>query len=380
MKHEAATTVFAALGPNPAPLAELVWKLGQEGTDVRDAFIVVDARGADYLRRELLDGGVLDELRAHGCNVTVHERLVEAPAGVVLDDDNLEHADVYNAAIWDGARAAIEHAGDGAVVFGLCAGRRRTMTAMSTMAFQLLARPQDRCLDVRVSDRRAEGGGDFYFPTQRAQALVSRQGEAFVARDVGVKLIDVKLPRLRGLLTNDALSSYASALTAGQDAVDDAGIPLLTVDLLNGQVLVDDEPVALSLAMVVWVAALALARREDSNDGWIATTSMTHLTRVAAACVGRMWTEPLQSKPILFLLGNSKEYKNVKDLFFQSDIVKLKADTRKKMTAWCAVHRPKAAALLVPEAKRWKTPGERTSSYQRVALPPERVRIVGLGS
>ncbi len=376
------TTVFAALGPNPAPLAELVWKLGQDGVVVRDAFVVVDARGADYLRSEFFDAGVLDELRAHGCDLTVHVRLVEAPAGVVLDDDNLEHAELYNTAIWDGARAALEHAGDGAVVFGLCAGRRRTMTAMSTMAFQLLARAQDRCLDVRVSDRRAEGGSGFYFPTQRAQSLASRQGEAFVARDVDVKLVDVKLPRLRGLLTNDALTSYASALSAGQEAVDDVAIPMLTVDLVNGKVFVDDEPVALSKTMVLWVAALVLARREASDEGWVAASSTTHVKQIAAACAGRPWTKSIRSKPISLLMGRPSLYKKHEDDDdFLRDLGKLKTDTRTAMAAWCAAHRPLAHTMLVPETAKWKAPGEdATANYQRIAMPPERLKLVGPGS
>ncbi len=377
-----APTVFAALGPNPAPLAELVWKLAQDGVVVRDAFVVVDARGAAYLRSEFFDAGVLDELRAHGCDLTVHVRLVEGPAGVVLDDDNLEHAELYNTAIWDGARVALEHAGDGTVIFGLCAGRRRTMTAMSTMAFQLLARAQDRCLDVRVSDRRAEGGSGFYFPTQRRQSLASRQGEVFVARDVEVKLVDVKVPRLRDLLTNDALTSYASALTAGQEAVDDVAIPMLTVDLINGKVFVDDEPVALRRAMVLWIAALVLARREGSSDGWIATSSTTHVKQIVAACAGRAWTKSIRSKPISLLMGRPNIYKKHEDdADFLLDLGKLKGDMRNAIAAWCAAHRPLAHAVLVPELNKQKAHGEdATASRQRIAMPPERLKLVGFGS
>ncbi len=262
-------TVFAALGPNPAPLAELIWGLHRRGQVAGDLFLVVDPRGHDYLHRELLGSHlVLDELRQL-LNIDlgpekIHERVVEGPAGTVLDDEDPTHAELYNAATWEVAREATAHAGARPVVFGLAAGRRRTMTAMSTMAFQLLAREHDTCVDVRVDDKRAEGGSGFYFPDQQQQTLVSKAGVPFVAREVGVHLVDVHLPRLRSLLPDEAFATYSSALTAGQKAVDAAVPPKLVVDLPHEVVLIDGLPLKLSAAelhLVRHAGACSTSRR-----------------------------------------------------------------------------------------------------------------------
>lgn len=312
-------TVFAALGPNPAPLAELVWRLGRDGVVVTDAFVVVDARGLHYLQRELPP--VLDELRAlFGHHTALHHTLVAAPDGVVLDDDDPDHAARYNDAIWTVARAAIAHAGDDDVVFGLCAGRRRTMTAMTSMAFQLLARAHDRCVDVRVTDCRAEGGSGFYFPEQRAQQLVSRDGERFVAADVDIRIVDVQLPRLRGLLTTDALGSYDEALRVGQARVDEVAVPHLTIDLQSGTLTIDNDVVKMSASNVMWIAALAVARLDDAEGaGWVSSSSVKQLRRVLA---GSSWKKkPLQTKVLKYLLGEEADaYDGVDDPDFLVDL------------------------------------------------------------
>ena len=103
-------TVFAALGPNPAPLVELIWALHRHRNKrVTKIFVVVDASGNDQLQRELLDADrALHELgQVLGFvpdQSMIHTRVVQAPSGIVLDDDDAAHADLYNSAIWDVAR------------------------------------------------------------------------------------------------------------------------------------------------------------------------------------------------------------------------------------------------------------------------------------
>ena len=375
-----AVTVFAALGPNPASLAELVWALHRKrDLVVTDMFLLVDQRGHDYLHTEVLGvGRAFDELRALlGAPLApekIHERVVVAHDGAIADDEDPAFADLYSAAIWQAARDATLHAGHGVVVFGLTAGRRRTMTAMSTMAFQLLARPQDICLDVRVTDKRAEGGSGFFFPEQRQQALASKSGEVFEARDVGVHLVDVQLPRLRGLLSDEALATYASALAAGQAAVDAVAIPLVSIDLVKGDASVDGMVLPLSHSELIWYAALARARR--AGDGWIAASDLSDVRIVVAACGA--WTEAVKSKPLKKLLGDDTLYKKHDDnAELLADLAMLKADTRKRMKAWCTKHRPSCTALLVPEDKRWKVDGT-LAFHQRVVLDKGHIEIVGL--
>ena len=391
-----AVTVFAALGPNPAPLTELIWALHrQRSLLVTDLFLVMDKHCNDRLHWELLDdGGGLHELWLLlgfvPSATTIRERIVQAPSDTALDDEDPAHADLYNAAIWDAARDATAHAGSGVVVFGLTAGRRRTMTAMSSMAFQLLSRPQDLCLDVRVSEKRAEGGSGFYFPEQRRQAIAPNVGAVFHARDVEVRLVNVVLPRLRELVPGDMLATYASALAASQAAVDAAALPRLIVDLAKGEVKVDVVVLELSPSEFIWYAALALARRD--GEGWIAAADLVALRSIADACSAKGWTDKVESDPIRALLGIDLKTKTVtkkgkqskkdqqpyaNDLDLAHELPKLKSDTLKRVKNWCAKNRASCAKLLTPQVKRSHVDGSLTF-HQRLELPSDRIEIVGL--
>ena len=253
-----AAVLFAPLGPNPAPFSELVWALQrQRGLFVEDAVVVVDREAASFLESELLaEGAALDQLRGVlGDRVVSRERLrvqcVVDHAGELFDDDLApDAAAAYARHVWEAARAAIALAGDRPVVFALAAGRRRTMTALATVSAELLARPGDLCLDVRVSDPRVEGGTGFFFPEQLAQMILTSRGLVRAA-EVEVRLVDVALPRLASLLQKEDLTTYASALEAGQRAIDRGPMPRLTVDLVTGTARCDAELLPVSESELV---------------------------------------------------------------------------------------------------------------------------------
>ncbi len=229
--------ICAPIGPNPAPLSELIWALvWQKNWWTHAIRVVADAAGQHYLEREFLaKNAALDQLRATlgddiGDRKTVHIQPLVLPDGADFEtDDNPEHAAIYNAAVWQAAKAAIAESPHGRVVFGLIAGRRRTMTAVQTMVFQLLARPQDVCIDVRVSDRRVEGGTGFFFPDQAYQIIQTQDGPV-AAADVKIHLVEVELPRLSGLLGGQQFDTYEEALAASQTAIKEASPPSLLVD------------------------------------------------------------------------------------------------------------------------------------------------------
>ncbi len=369
-------TVFAALGPNPAPLTELIWALHREGAHVTDAFVVLDDAGHFYLHGELLDGaaprragthGALHALRAQlGVAAVLHETVVEPEGGGRLDVDDPAHAELYHRRVWDAAQAAVAHAGAGQVVFALCGGRLRTTTALTTMAIQLLARPQDRAVDVRVSDARAEGATGFYFPTQDDQALRSRRGEPFVAGEVDVRLTPVRVPRLRELLPASSLVSYEAALEATQAAVDAAALPRLVVDLEVGEARVDGVSLGLSRSALIWYAALAVARRE-AEDGWLAVAHLETVARVMRACASRSWSEEVQDSALRDLLRPTWDRDDL-----VASLAKLRSATGSDVRAWCATHRPRAEPLVAPELSR-----RGRTFVQRLPLPPDRVEIRG---
>jgi hypothetical protein len=251
------------------------------------------------------------------------------------------------------------------------------MTALATVTAELLARPADLCLDVRVSDPRVEGGTGFFFPEQMAQMILTPRGLVRAA-EVVVRLVDVALPRLASLLHKEDLVTYAAALEAGQRAIDRGPMPRLTLDLMTGTAHCDAEALPVSESELVWLAALALARIGDpeADGGWLAARDVAALRPVLEASAARGWTERVRSRPLRALLGSAGESK-VASADAVADLAKLRADTRKRMSVWCKQYRPLASALLVPETRRRWDDGALLAE-QRIALPSNRIRIVGM--
>ena len=99
------------------------------------------------------------------------------------------------------------------LILALVGGRRRTLTVNMATAFQLLARPEDKLVDVRLDPRSADDPKtDFFFPTQRCACAVQDQDGGLVpASQVQVHLIDMRVPRLRHLLRRADLTTFAEA-------------------------------------------------------------------------------------------------------------------------------------------------------------------------
>jgi CRISPR-associated protein (TIGR02584 family) len=266
------------LGPNPAPLAEALWALARHhDLRVRAAFLLTFERGARYLDREFLaPGAALDQLHgALGADVlprgAVHLHRAHDVDGDALDDDSLPpHALAWNEARWRTALAALTAAGDDPVIFALLGGRRRSMSALDAVVFQMLARPQDRLLDVRVSDPRVEGGSGFFFPEQRVRYVKGRDGAMIDARSVAVRLVDLPVPKLRRLLGERPPATYAEALARTDVAVERTP-PMLTIDLAARTARVGEHPLALTSRHLAWYATLALCRGATTGDGAVSS-------------------------------------------------------------------------------------------------------------
>lgn len=249
--------IVAPLGANPAPLLQLVWALHRHWKlSARRILAVVDARGHHYLHAEALSpGGAWEKLQRSLGSTAIDASQVEVvavrtAAGELLPSDEApENAAIYNETAWSAARRAIAEAGADPVIFALVAGRRRTMHVAATVLFQLLARPQDRLVDVRVTERWAEVAGAFYFPEHDAKQP-----------SFDVILVDVQVPRLRSLLRERDLLTYAAALRAGQAAVDASVSSRLLIELPEGKAFVGEEELPLSKAQFVWYATLAQHR------------------------------------------------------------------------------------------------------------------------
>lgn len=359
--------LFAPVDPRTDPLAQMIWALARERQMiVVEAHAVADRHGLNYLEREFLaKGEVLDQMRARlGEELVSQDRFFVhraelADKSLAFDEALPEHADAYHQTLWSAARRAIERAGERRVVFGLLATRRRTMSAMQAAIYQMLARKKDLLLDVRLTDRRAELQGDFFFPEQPSK--VGYQQMEIDPRTVGVVLVDMRLPRLGGALGREALQSYDSAIVASQRAIDSLSPPRLHLDLVEGTAHADQLPLQLSSAELLWYAFLASGRTRWS-PGWVVVGQDGHgvLREFVLPLVGRTWVSKIRTAPLLALIEG--------DWVDDDDLRNMRGKTVQKMKAWCEEHRPDASGWLVPESDGGR--------HQRLALPPENIIIV----
>lgn len=360
--------IAADLGPNPAPVVELAWALYRHRhLRAVQARLLTNAQGASWrgeldhglaLLRGVLEPAVLPAEQVHLARVRAADgRLVE-------DELDPADAEAWTRARWDNFRQAIEAAGERPVVFGLVGGRRRTMGALTSAMAMLLARPQDLCLDVRVSEPRVEGArAGFYFPEQAAPCRDARG--AIDPAAVRVHLVELRLPRLRQLLVQHDLHTYEQALAATGVALDRLVEPTLVVDVPGERVELDGQRVALSEGQFLCYAVLALARVESSNEGWVSREEQEVLLRRvmrarAAGAVGG-W------EPVSTYLR--KLYQD--EAIDETDLSKLRADARTRLRQHCQQARTVRPDLVVPEKRRSKE----HSHQQRIALDPTRITV-----
>jgi hypothetical protein len=333
--------VVAPIGPHSAPLGGLIRVLYQERSmAVAHAYLVAGARELKAIHDDVLDSGrLLDRLREMlGDQILDHDGVhlvpVHGAGGEILEDDLLpEHASCFREALWNAARDAIARAGSRPVVFAMLHGARRTAAALVGAFYQLLARPQDVLLDVRILP-----GTD------------------------GVRLVELELPRLAGLVGGASLTSFASALAVARSHAP-VSPPKLVIDLLTTRVEVEGIEVDLSPAEGLWYAYLAL-RRGETVDGWVIAgqdghEAFAHFLRRAGA---RRRTGSIRCRPLRDLLEGQ--------FVHDEDLRNLRGKTVQRMKRWCGLERPEWAQLLVPEADN--------HGHQRLPLPAHAIEIRGL--
>lgn len=349
--------VTGDLGPNPAPVVELVWALhAHRGLRTTGLHLLTNDHAARWFH-ELEDG--LDQLeRVVGWRpaIRVHEPPVET-------EDTPEQSVAWNEARWDCAQEALAEAGTRPVVFGLFAGRRRSMASGVTQIAQLLARPQDLLLDVRVSTKAVEGATGFYFPEQPEPTW-----NGVDPAGVQMTLAELAVPRLRGRFPQ-GVTTWRAAMAWSGTPVPGEQPPTLEVQMGppgSPRLLVNGAPVAMSPALTTWVLALALARLQGS--GWIAADDTDPL-RDAIDHV-RLVRGQNQWRP------DTKLYAGLTTGTWTVDadgaLRKLRRDTRKRLREHCLAHGVSFANQVVPSLVT--TEG---ATHQRIALAPERITIQG---
>lgn len=375
--------VFAPLGANPAPLLQLVWALHRHWhLAASRVVVVVDARGHRYIHAEALNpGAAWEKLQRALGGMAIGSREVEvvavrtAAGDLMPSDEEPENAAIYNESAWSAARNAIAGAGDNPVIFALVAGRRRTMHVAATVLFQLLARPQDRLIDVRVTERWAETAGVFYFPDQDGGHGARARGptEPHDPASVDVILVDVQVPRLRSLLRERDLMTYAAALRAGQAAVDASASATLRFVLSEGKVFLGDHEIPLSKAQLIWYATLAHYRRSSAgSDGWLRVRDVEPLWHMARRCSEFAWSAVVQGELVDKLMGLESPPKVLKEID-EDNLRKMRADTVKRIRQWSKGKPRELGSLVIPARKKLST-----GNVQRIALEPDLIEFVGI--
>lgn len=364
--------IFAALGPNPAPLIELVWKLARTGRFERfDIHVVVDKPGRHYLDLEVLEaGGALEQLRgilgadAIPTDPVVHEAKTDSQ-GLIDDDADAESLQLYGETVWSAARETIKAAGERPVVFGLTAGRRRTMTALESAVFQLQARPQDLMIDVRVTDARVEGGTGFFFPEQAARIVKARRSDELIdVSTVDVVLVELTLPKLRGLVPESALVSLEAAQLATQVTLADVAPPRLRIDLVAGQAWADERLIPLSTGKFVWYAYLGVKRAE--GEGRVAVKDLAGFRAFLKRVRDQPWW--CRASEIESLVTMAAD-----DWDDDEDLKPWRSKTGRAIQEFVKDERP-SMKLLVPEVTAKRFQGVKTG-FQRLPLPSGFVTI-----
>lgn len=252
-------SVLASIGPNPAALTELLWELCRQGEPVDGVHIVLESARARFWW-EIEGVAAYDELRTFALSLPPRQRV-----DVVVVDEPEDQSAAFGEAVFQSLGRA--QRGARRVIVALSGGRWRGSTALTTTAFQLLARYEDALVDVRISERVAEGGSGFFFPGQSRQELRGPSGVSFRAEDVRVLLDPVPVPRLRPFLGVPSLQSFALALDASRAALRSAEPPELVFDLGKGTVHIAGARLILRPEYLPFYAWVAWARRTGAEAG-----------------------------------------------------------------------------------------------------------------
>ena len=362
--------LVAAPGGNPAPLVGLVWALHQKWElRVTTAHLVLYGNALRYVEAELLGGArPLDDLRSSLSDPQLAEvvsHVVTTPGDEVLEDDvAVEHAAAFMEQLWRVVRELQEQERH-PLVFALVGGRRRTLTVDMATAFGLLARPEDRLVDVRLDPKYADDPTTgFFFPAQQSPCRVEdRGGHALSASEVSVLPVEVRVPRLRHLLCRADLATFASALDAGEAALDKGPAPRVVVDVPARTVRVNDLALRLSPDQMVWYATLATARL-TTDDGWLDVRHSPLLAQVAETCRATWHLEPHE-------LSDAYDFDPASDAQRPARLAPIRSRLRRRLRDALRGHPHRA--LVVPEQRFAK---KRTASVERIGVEPELVKVV----
>jgi CRISPR-associated protein (TIGR02584 family) len=201
------TVLLSVAGLTPQVITETLYCLLVQATppaDVREVHVLTTRVGSEQVRKDLLrprDGWLSRFCRDYGippARIRFEPSCIHVPAGVdgkPLEDvrtpeDNARVADAVLALVRDLTRDPT------VALHASVAGGRKTMGLFLGIAFQLLARPQDRLSHVLVAPPDLEGCPDFFYPPP-VPTTYSVRGKRIRSHDARVELAEVPVLLLR---------------------------------------------------------------------------------------------------------------------------------------------------------------------------------------
>jgi hypothetical protein len=356
--------VWAVVVRNPAPLVQLLWGLaGVRGeTVVEVRCVLLGERASAHFEQEVLGpGGAYVQLRAQ-----VGERLPRELGREVVEAGAGE-------AGWRWARTLT--ARPEPVRFAVFAGRHRRAALEAATAFNFLGRQRDEFLEVSLGVRGAEGVTGFYFPKQAGGPVRFPDGSVHDPSTLEVELEQVPLPRLRRLLPDLVEATWESVSVLGQRWLDGLGAPELVVDLEAGTARVGHVPVKLAPLPLAWLAALARARVQGEEDGWLYSDSSAAVAEVLAACSGQPWVVDSTTKVLRRLVEEGPAGVD-EDAAARAYLGRVRQVVKQKLGAVARKHFPLHLKALVPEVGQGHSHGG-PDHRQRLPLSPESIHVQG---
>lgn len=292
---------------------------------------------ADLLTRDAVDvatdpsGRPLDDIRTPDDHLAIADRLTRTVREITADPDTALHVSI--------------------------AGGRKTMGFLAGYVLSLFARPQDRLSHVLV-DRAFEWHPQFFFPPARPEVLIVPPDGRPVRTDAaGVTLAEIPFVRLRDGLPDELLSSgasYVDAVAAAQAGVDE---PELVLDIAGRVARAAGRELRLPPLQLAFL--LAMARRRITG------------------CAGTSWrelapAEILDAYDTLFGMAGPRRERLAAALAAGID------------RAWFEERKARHDKLVNQALGRRAGPyrlqrvGRRPVSRYQLALPAERIAIVGV--
>lgn len=215
-------TLYALLvaRPHPVPIREIQVITTTAGERrVREALL---APGTGYFHRFRREFGLPgNRIRFDASCI----RVPRDPAGRPIQD---VRTPADNALVADFILSVVREltADPATALHGSVAGGRKTMGLFLGVAFQLLARPQDRLSHVLVWPPEMEGNPEFYYPPPKP-ATYTVQGKRINSRDIRVELAEIPMLLLRERVQAVDLgtASYTSLIAQAQRELDRLALP-----------------------------------------------------------------------------------------------------------------------------------------------------------